>query len=342
MVAELVALVVAFLAVAAEWIHIRRVRRVAALAFGPDGEPAVWARGAPALRSLSLAALAWGLTTLLLIEPKVHRTQVVDKEKLQRLVLVLDVSPSMRLTDAGPTGKQSRMHRTRDLMESFFARSGMAFRVTVVATYNGAKPVVIDTTDLEVVRNILGDLPMHYAFEVGQTRLFDGLEEAAKLAHPWPPQSASLLVLTDGDTVPPTGMPKLPPSISQTLIVGVGDPQRGSFIDGRQSRQDSLTLRQSATRLHGIYHNGNEKQIDTKTLRLVTQAGRVEQFDRLTRREYALLAVALSALVYGALPWLLHVAGTAWRPGAPDAARPSAGAGRKKRRFARPLEEAVS
>ena len=33
------------------------------------------------------------------------------------------------------------------------------FKVSVVAFYNGAKPVVIGTKDFEVVRNILGDLP---------------------------------------------------------------------------------------------------------------------------------------------------------------------------------------
>jgi hypothetical protein len=46
--------------------------------------------------------------------------------------------------------------------------------VSVVAVYNGAKPVVIDTKDFEVMRNILGDLPMHHAFRSGKTKLFDG------------------------------------------------------------------------------------------------------------------------------------------------------------------------
>ena len=177
----------------------------------------------------------------------------------QHVLLVLDVSPSMRLDDAGPDKDSSRMDRARELMESFFERVPIErFRVSVVAFYNGAKPVVVDTSDFEVVRNILGDLPMHYAFRSGRTRLFDGLQEAAQIAAPWEPRSTTLILLTDGDTVPATGMPRMPASVRSVLVVGVGDPRTGKFIDGRQSRQDVSTLRQIATRLGGVYHNGNE------------------------------------------------------------------------------------
>ena len=91
------------------------------------------------------------------------------------------------------------MQRARELMDSFFDRVPIdLYRVSIIATYNGAKPVVIDTTDYDVVRNVLGDLPMHYAFPAGKTKIFAGLEEAAKLARPWNPGSALLILLTDG------------------------------------------------------------------------------------------------------------------------------------------------
>ncbi len=105
-------------------------------------------------------------------------------------MLVLDVSPSMRLKDAGPERDQSRMKRASDVMESFFQRVPMdQYLMSVVACYNGAKPVVVATKDIEVVRNILDDLPMHFAFRAGKTDLFSGLEEAAKIAQPWRPRS---------------------------------------------------------------------------------------------------------------------------------------------------------
>ena len=317
MVAELIACVVAVAVLAAEALHARRVRRVAQLAFGPTGRPRAWALAAPFYRAISVAALAWGLTTLLLLPPKVHRTAVVDKSKLRHLLLLLDVSPSMRLEDAGPTKKQSRRARARTLVESFLARAGADFKISVIAFYTEAKPVVVDTVDMEVIQNILGDLPMHWAFEAGSTHLFAGLEEAAKLAHPWKPNDATLLIVTDGDTVPASGMPHLPASIDRVLVVGVGDVSAGSFIDGRQSRQDVAALRQSAVRLSGAYHDGNEKQIPTDIVRFVSSSGRSSPWAALTLREYALLACTLGGLVYAGLPWALHACGTAWRPGVP-------------------------
>ena len=318
MVAELAALTVAIVATAAEVLHAARGRHVAQLAFGPSGKPSPWARTAPLWRVASLAAITWGLVTLVLVEPKVHRAEQLRDDEMRHLLLVLDVSPSMRLEDAGPEKDKSRRHRAADLMESFFKRTIVdQFWISVVAVYNGAKPVVVDTTDLEVVRNILDDLPMEYAFHTGKTRLFDGLEEAAATARTWRPRSTTLLLISDGDTVPATGMPKMPVSVSHVLVVGVGDPHTGSFINGRQSRQDASTLRQIAVRLGGTYHDGNEKHISTETLRLVAQTSRASPFERLTRREYALLAAAVGALVYALLPLLLYSFGVRFRPGVP-------------------------
>ena len=98
----------------------------------------------------------------------------------------------MRLVDAGPTKTESRLHRVRNHLESFFDRVPIEeFRISVIAVYNGAKPVVVDTKDFDVVRNILGDLPMHYARE--QDKLFDG--SSGQLAKPWNPPSTTFVVL---------------------------------------------------------------------------------------------------------------------------------------------------
>jgi Ca-activated chloride channel family protein len=231
--------------------------------------------------------------------------------------MVLDVSPSMRLQDAGTTKDKSRMRRAREVMESFFQRVAIEqFRVSVVATYTDAKNVVVDTKDLEVVRNILGDLPMHYAFKSGRTDIFAGLEAAFEIAQPWNPRSTTLILVSDGDTVPSTGMPKPPASIGSVLVVGVGDPVKGKFIDGKNSRQEVSMLRQVAMRLGGFYHNGNEKHLSTELLKQLTSAKKESPFEQLSRREYALMACALGASVLALLPVLLHYFGTSWRPGA--------------------------
>jgi Ca-activated chloride channel family protein len=317
---EIAALAALAIASLAEAIHARRVRRLAALAFGPSRRPALWARAAAPLRIAAISALTWGFLTLFLLEPQrysVGETQV-RPGNLQHALLVLDVSPSMRLVDAGEGKDKSRMQRVRELMESFFDRVPIEqYRISVIAVYNGAKPVVIDTKDFEVVRNILGDLPMHFAFPAGKTKLFAGLEEAARIAAPWNPRSTTLVILSDGDTVPATGMPRMPQSIKSVLVVGVGDPQVGKFIDGRQSRQDVPTLKQIAARLGGSFHNGNAKHLATSLIAAATGIEDENVFQRLTRREYALIACGVGALVLALLPLCLHYFGTRWRPGTP-------------------------
>ena len=317
MVAELAALNAAILCVIAELLHSVRVRRIANLAFGPTRRPALWAMAAPLMRVVSVAALAWGMATLIMLSPKVHQSEIITDGEYKHIVMVLDVSPSMRLQDAGLKKEQSRMKRARAVMESFFQRVAIEqYRVSVVATYTDAKNVVVDTKDLEVIRNILGDLPMHYAFTSGQTDIFAGLRAAFEIAEPWNPKSTTLILVSDGDTVPSTGMPKAPASISSVLVVGVGDPLQGKFIDGKNSRQEVSMLRQTAMRLGGFYHNGNEKHLSTEMLKQLTSSKKESPFEQLSRREYALLACGLGASLLAFLPILLHYFGTSWTPGA--------------------------
>ncbi len=299
-----------------EIIHWRRLRNAASLAFGLSLRPSFWVYAVPFLRVAGVAAMAWGLVTLLTLSPKSHQGDELSENEKKHLLLLLDVSPSMQLADAGQTKKQSRMHRTADVVQSLFDRLGVAkYRTTVVAFYTGAKPVVEKTSDIEVVGNIIRDLPMHHAFEAGKTNIFSGLKKAADVSHPWQPKSTLLVVLSDGDTIPPSGMPELPNSVGGVLVVGVGDQRAGSFIDGRQSRQDASMLRQLAVRLGGHYHNGNVKHIPTDTIRELAAMGSKPKSEEWTRREYALLACISSASILAVLPLLLHYLGTSWRPG---------------------------
>jgi Ca-activated chloride channel family protein len=267
-----------------------------------------WAGFAPA----AVAAAPMGPDDSLLLDAKAHRSaeEIPENEK-KHLILVLDVSPSMRLKDAGPEHKQSRLQRARDVLDSMFGRVGIRqYLITVIATYNGAIPVVDKSRDPEVLRNILSDLPMHYAFPKGSTDLFAGLEEAAKRARPLRPHSATLVLVTDGDTVPATGMPKMPVAIEHKLVIGIGDSQKGTFIDGRHSRQEASILRQIAIRLGGVYHDGNEKHVGSNILQAIARSGE-------TRSE---------------LTWRIRALGPrvrprSWRPAAGPAAVGAWGAG---------------
>lgn len=310
---------VAVLAAGAELLHFRKVLRAAPLAFGPNRSLLWMAVAAPVLRTLALCAVAYGLTALYLLPPKSHRTDTsaMKESEYRHLILVLDVSPSMRLEDAGPTGKQKRAERAADLIQSFFERvTAEQYKTTVIAVYTGAKPVVKDTADREVVRNILTELPMSHAFKSGETDLFSGLEEAAKIAKPWAPGTAVLMVVTDGDTVPASGMPKMPASIGNNVVmVGVGNPTVGRPIAGHSSRQDVSTLRQTATRLGGSYHDGNDKQLSTDLVRSLDQHATPPKKEQLSEREYALLAIGVGSAVLALVPVLLTLIGTGWTPG---------------------------
>ncbi len=319
MVTGLLTAAAVLLTLLAEILHDTRLRRVGRLAFGPEEIPARWTRAVPLLRMLGAGLLTWGALTLLFdVAPKIHKVGAKVGAEPRHLILVLDVSPSMRLKDAGPSLKQSRTHRARDVLQSMFSRIATGrHKVSVIATYTNALPVVVDTTDAEVVHNVLSDLPMHFAFNAGKTRLFSGLREAARIAAHWKPGSATLVVISDGDTLPPKGMPEMPDSIHGALVIGVGDPATGTFINGRNSRQDVSALRQMAVRLGGTYHDGNKRQVASSVLADITDAAGESALLQFTKREYALLAIAVGALLLALIPLLLHAFGTRWRPGRP-------------------------
>jgi len=300
----------------AESLHYLRVRRLSALAFGFGRGPSPLGYVAPVLRTLAIGAITWGLVTLLYMPAKIHKAQSLDEELRKHVVVLLDVSPSMRLEDAGVDGNQQRLKRGWIVLRDFFKRVPIQqYRVSVVAFYNGAIPVVIDTSDVAVFENIMNDLPMHHAFATGKTDLFAGLEEVAKITKPWRPNSTSVLVLSDGDTIPGKGLPKMPASVVDVVVIGVGDDNRGTFINGAQSRQDVSTLKQLAVRLSGTYINGNTNPLSGKVLGMLLSTSESSLLDRLSLREFALWAIGIGSSVLASLPMLLHYFGTTWNPG---------------------------
>jgi len=315
--ALVVAGAVVLVAVLAELFHYVKVSRLAPLAFGPRRRWMFLAVVAPIFRVLALGMAAWGLSVLLLLPPATHRPGEIRDGDYRHLVLVLDVSRSMDVEDAGPLGKQKRSQRAADLIQSFFERvQAERYKTTVVAFANEAKPVVLDTLDREVVRNILTELPMRHAFKPGDTNLFAGLEEAAKIARKWPPGSAILMMVSDGDTVPATGMPKMPPSIgSNVVMVGVGNPTIGKALGGHTTRQDVSTLRQVAVRLSGAYHNGNDKQLATQLVSGLDERAKPKGGDKWTLREFALFLTGLGIGSFALIQILLTALGTGWEPG---------------------------
>ncbi len=314
--AEVVALVAVGLMGIAEWLHWRRCRRIARLAFGPAAAPALWVSVTPVLRVAAVGLLGWGLVTLLMLDPKVHSQTEPDPKKQKNLLLVVDVSPSMYLLDAGPEKNLERRVRASQIVGSIFGRIPVReYKISLVAFYSGAKPLLDQTSDFEIVRHMMEKLPIYQGFNAGKTDLFAGLNEAARMARHWNPKSTTVIVLSDGVSVPPTGMPRMPASVREVVVIGVGDPVVGKFIDGHQSRQDTANLRQIANRLQGVYHDGNVKHLPSTSLQAMIGSGNDRKWWELTRREMALMAAGLGAACLGLLPVVLMFFGSNWRPG---------------------------
>jgi hypothetical protein len=106
----------------------------------------------------------------------------------------------------------------------------------------------------------------------------------------------------------------MPSSVAETILVGVGNPGRGIFIDGHQSRQDNAELVQLARRLGGHYHDGNAKQVPGALLRRLTAPDAQTDRFHLSLRTLAVLVLAISAGVLCVLPLLLEYIGSFWKP----------------------------
>jgi len=315
----MVSLLVAVLSMAvlalAEWLHARRVRRVAYLAFGPDGSPRSWTAVTPLLRVAAVGAITWGLVTLLGIGSSPLEAFVArDTRSVHHVVVALDVSPSMDLPDAGVKEDQSRGDRARDVIRSVLARlDARRTRTSIIAFYTNAKPVVVDTFDPEVTANVLADLPLEHAFDAGKTDLYSGVREAARLGKDWRERSATLLVVSDGDTLPSQEIPTLPRAYSSVLILGVGSPHRGTFIDGHSSRQDSQSLERLALRLGGRYHNVSSRHLPSDAVMAAAAALPPEKGEPTELRWLAVVATCCGSLVLALLPPLLALVGARQR-----------------------------
>lgn len=314
------ALAVLLLASLAECLHVRRIRAVGRLAFGPTGAPHGWTRVVPWLRSLCLAAFTWGLVTLLMLKLAASEGKggkQGDSKTATRLVFVADLSPSMYLTDAGPEGKQTRQARMREVVEGILQRVSGNLRFGVIGFYTESLPVVMEARDPELVRNVFNGLPLTYAMPLGQTDLGQAVNAAVKLVGDFPEGSTRLIIFTDGDSVNLVPITPRPKSVKEVFVLGVGNPHKGTFIDGHQSRQEGDTLRTVASALMGTYVDVNEKHLPTSALGdLVVTAPLAQR--GLTLAEWAVLAMVVGAAVLALIPVALELFGSDWKVGRPE------------------------
>ncbi len=314
-----VALAVALLTMLAESWHHRRSQSVARLAFGPEGQPRPWTRAVPVLRVISMSLAGWGLVVLATLEPQLlgdAGTSAADKADptdVQRVVLVLDVSPSMNVVDAGADQRLRRRDRVLEVVEGIMSRISLSrTRFSVVVFFTSARAVVVDATDTNVVRNILDSMPLVWSFEPGETRLLEGVRVASELARDWPPKSTTMFLCTDGDTVDFNQIPKLPRSIRDLEILAVGDPIVGTLLGNHDSRQEAGILRRLAAELHGSYHNVNTQHVPSKALAELARVPPPPASVGWQIKDLARIALTIGAALLTLIPVALQYFGSAW------------------------------
>ena len=302
------------LAVIGEWLHARRVARIGALAFGPSGRPRLWTRIAPFFRVLAMSGLAWSLVTLLAYN---NRARDRDRQSnaTRHLMVLLDVSPSMFLADAGDGGAETRNARANAVLKSVLDRvPGDNVRFTAAGFYTEARLMVKECRDRELILHLTGGTPFHITYRPGKTDVLKSLNEAGEFMKNWNRKSTTLLVISDGDSVPPTGLKPMPSSVSEVIFAGVGDPGRGTFIDGHLSRQDTANLSQLSRRLGGKFFDCNSRHLPSDVLKKLNSEDPGAAKWRTDRRTAALIVLGASACMLCLLPILLELLGSPWRP----------------------------
>jgi Ca-activated chloride channel family protein len=268
-----------------------------------------------------MTALVWGLLMLATLDPRVN-DKFTPRAASKHLLIAFDVSPSMHLEDAGPdTPHVSRTLWAGELVQAILDRLDPATtRISMMAFYTEAMPIFRETFDKEVIANALDGLPLYAAFEPGPTRLQAGVVKALDMAHTWMPGSATLLVVSDGDSLPASAPPRLPAAIADVIVLGVGDPNKAQSVGGHASRQDSTSLKQLAARLGGLYHQGNMKHLPSDVLDGLTMI-QPRLADAAGLRELALLTAASGAAALALIGPALTLLGTPRRR--TKAARPA-------------------
>jgi Ca-activated chloride channel family protein len=306
------AILVLLLSALAEALHARRVRVAARLAFGPEGASRGWTLVAPFLRCFARAAFAWGLAVMWQLHQAAKDGKPAENKEPVRLIFVADLSPSMYLKDAGPEGKQTRQERMREEVETVLMRVGGDLRYGVIGFYTEAHSVVMDARDPELVRNVFNGLPLQYVMKSGSTDLGTAINAAVKVVDGMPAQTVRLVVFTDGDTIPLQPILPRPKSVKEVLVLGVGNPRKGTFIAGHQSRQDAEVLATVARALRGSYFDVNEKHLPTAALGDLVQRTPLPK-SGLNLAQLAVLAMALGSAILALLPVALQYAGSRWR-----------------------------
>ena len=218
----------------------------------------------------------WSLLVLAMAGPRWDYTDVQLLRPGGNLVVIVDISRSMKVTDVRP----SRLARVRQELEDLL-RQSQGLRVGVIAFASVAHVIAPITEDTHSIRRILPALSTDLGKLQG-SRLSSALERARQLTEGQPEDSSNaLLLITDGDFAEPDLKPQIKALASQGIqlhVLGIGTPEGGwvpgpngrMLLDGNRnpvrSRLDEAKLRAIAEAGGGEYQLADYYDSDTEKI----------------------------------------------------------------------------
>ena len=236
-------------------------------------------------RRFALWSLLWSLGCLAMAGPRWDYRDVDLLQPGADLVVLLDISRSMAVTDVKP----SRLARARQELEDLLD-GAENLRVGVIAFASVAHVVAPVTEDLATVRYMLPALSTDL-IKLGGSGVDQALIKAARLLAGLPPGSThSLLLISDGDFDQPglrREVARLTAKGVRLHVLGIGTregahvPQpspRGGWIKDAQGRKVVSHLEESALRAlaelgGGIYQRADYRDDDTQRLLAEIESG---------------------------------------------------------------------
>lgn len=263
-------------------------------------------------RWLTLWSLLWSLGAVAMAGPRLGYTDVSLYRPGTNLVILLDLSRSMEVTDVKP----SRLARARQEIEDLLDRSpGM--RVGLIAFASVSHVVSPITEDDETLRHLLPSISTDLVRWQG-SRLSQALERAQRLLSGQPKDSShALLLISDGDFAE-TGLVRQVALLREQgvplHVLGIGTAQGGrvpaadgGWVRGRNrqpviSRLDERGLRSLADAGGGLYRQADFRDDDTVAfLEQVAAEGRPhaeqEGTQRIWNERYHLLVLVMMYLL---------------------------------------------
>lgn len=234
-------------------------------------------------RRFSRWAMLWCALVIAMAGPRWDYTQAQLFTPGADLVILLDISRSMEVSDVRP----SRLGRARQEIEDLINQN-QGVRIGLVAFASVAHVVAPITEDGQAIRRLLPSISSDLVRLQG-SRLGQALERAGTLLAGQPKQSRqSILLISDGDFADLELVPQIKALAKRDIrlhVLGIGTVDGGP-VPGRQgmfltdsrrqtveSRLDQAGLEQLATTGGGTYQSANYLDDDTAAILQLAVSG---------------------------------------------------------------------